>query len=457
MSKETTTRPYAAIDPVVVEQTSQEWRGRTAATIETERASVENDMERAVEQAGPDFDLDKVTVLDGTLADKAKALVTIHSRLSGLEDALQERRSLERLAQDIRTGNRGGGDDGEREPQPQPQPTGTRRPQSIAELFYADIRERGISLVQAAQAHQDVSVRIDLPGRSIMDTLFQTSAGWDPFVTRQPGFVPIIQRPVQVMDIFPRFPTGQHSIDYMEQTIRTNAAAEVAEGGAAPEATIEFTERSEPVRQISVHIPATEVQLEDEDQMSSILDSEMLTMLRQRVDGQLLSGDGTAPNIKGVLNRTGISDIDWTHDASKVLQKPLSTMKKAKTKVAQTGRAMASHFVMSHSTWDDASLSESTSGGYYLTNPVGGFEERIWGLPVVPSDHLSEATDEDAINGLCGDFTQFSKLWVRRDFVTTVGFSGDDFLKDTIRIKGTVRVGLQCTRPQAFCTISRAA
>ena len=455
MSKKTTNKPYAAIDPAVVTQTRQEWRGKPAATIEAERASVERDMERAVEQAGPDFDLEKVTTLNGSLADKAKALVTIHSRLSGIEDALQERTELERVARDIRDGNRGGG--GEQESPVQPVSIQRPRPPSIADHVFADLRERGLDLAREARSRTGVTVETSLGGNDILDTLFETGAGWDPFVQRQPGYVPIIQRPVQVVDIFPRFPTRQHSIDYMEQTTRTNAAAEVAEGGSAPEATIEFTERSDPVRQISVHIPVTEVQLEDEDQMRSILDMEMIMMLRQRLDGQVLNGDGSAPNISGVLERSNVSGIDWTHDANKVLEKPLSTMKLAKTKVALTGRAMASHYILHHSTWDETSLSESASGGYYLTNPVGGFEERIWGLPVVLSDHLEDGTAEDTVNGLCGDFLGFSKLWIRRDFVTSIGFSGDDYLKDTIRIKGTVRAALQVTRPQAFCTISRPA
>ena len=67
------------------------------------------------------------------------------------------------------------------------------------------------------------------------------------------------------------------------------------------------------MREITTEIPVTRVQLEDEAQVRAYLEDRLMFMMRQRVDGQILNGDGTAPNISGVLDRTDLQDQDWAH------------------------------------------------------------------------------------------------------------------------------------------------
>ena len=450
------TRPFASVDEAEVQRVFTDWRGKPSGEIDRERKAVENDMARAFEQAGTDLELEKIDSLGGaTLAEKTESLVKLHSRLSGVEDALRERTELEQVRSDIRSNNRGGGS-----ASAEPVPTVAIQrlePPSLTDRVYADLRERGVNLASEARRGGGVSLEAVLPGRDILDTLFETDDGWDPFVSRMPGYVPSPQRPVQVTDIFPRFPTNQHAVKYMEETTFTNAAVEVAEGGSAPGATLELTERTESVQKIAVHIPVTEEQLEDEDQVRAYLDDRLMFMLRQRLDGQLLLGDGTSPNISGALDRTGVQDQEWTHDDSDVPEKPINTLRAAKTKVVVGGRAMPSHFVIHHNIWDTIATSESESGGYYLGSPANPFAERMWGLPVVLSDHLDDGTEEDKVGAVVGDFRNFSALHVRRDFTLDVGVSNDDFLKGQMRIRGTVRVALAVYRPKAFCQISRPA
>jgi HK97 family phage major capsid protein len=93
---------------------------------------------------------------------------------------------------------------------------------------------------------------------------------------------------------------------YMEETTFTNAAAETAESGAKPEATIAFTERTEAVRKIAVTLPATDEVLADVPVLGSWLSERLAFMVRQRLDTQVVSGDGTAPNLSGILDRAGI-------------------------------------------------------------------------------------------------------------------------------------------------------
>ena len=452
-------KPFASIDEDERKEIFNEWRGKAAGNIQAQRDAVERDMERAFEQAGPDLDLEKIDTVGGsTLSEKCEGLVALHSKLSGLEDALAERTELDKVAKDIREGNRGGA---HADAQP-PQPVIVRNPEppSLANMFFDDLQQRGITpeqMAESAAAGAHVGANLVLPARDIMNAVFKTSTGWEPFVERRPGYVPSAQREIQVVDIFPQFPTNQSAINYMEETAYTSAAKEKAEGTAAEESTLVLTERTDTVREITTEIPVTRVQLEDEAQVRAYLEDRLMFMMRQRVDGQILNGDGTAPNISGVLDRTGLQNQDWEHETDKTLSKPLTIMRKAKTQVSLTGRAMPSNYIINHATWDDCVTSESASGGYYLGNPQSDFGERIWGLPVVLSDHLDDDTAEDTVNAMVGDFRNFAALFVRRDFGIDVGFSGDDFSKRQIRIQGTVRVALSVYRPAAFCTISRPA
>ena len=448
--------PFSAVDEAERHKAFNAWRGKPAADIEAERDTVERDMERAFQQAGPQLELDKVDALgSGTLAEKCASLVGMHSQLAGLEDALRERRELDQVAQNIRAGNRGGG--ASEKPSPPPVMIQPSPPESLSDRFFAHLRQRGRPLDDVAKS--GIAISMSLPGREVFNVLFESGAGWAPFVPRQPGYVPSAQREIQVTDVFPRSPTNQSAIQYMEETTFDNSAAEVAEGTASPEAQLALSERTEPIREIAVEIPVTRVQLEDEDQVRAYLDEQLLFMLRQRVDGQLMTGDGTAPNLSGVLDRADLLELEFTHDnaTNRNLQKPFNTFKKAKTEVNLQGRAMPSHYIMHHSIWDDASLSESSAGGYYLGSPAEMFIERCWGLPVVKSDHLSADDTDGEIGALVGDFSNFSRLWVRRDFELEVGFSNDDFSKRQIRIQGTVRIALQVRRPAAFCTVTRPA
>ena len=454
MTAPQTFSPVKSVDPAIIKATFDEWRGKPAATIQAERDSVERDLERAFGQAGPNLDdLTKIDSVGGTtLAEKAEKLVEIHSQLSGLEDALSERRELDKVAKDIRDGNRGGGPSGAH-------PVVVRQPQPalLSNHVFRELRAQGFDLVKASRGG-GLSIESNFAGNDILNTLFQTTDGWAPEITRDPGYVLSPQRPAQVTDIIPRSVTTQNAVKFMRETTFTNAAAEISEAGLAPDATLKVEEQDMPISKIAVSIATTEEELGDEPQSRFYLDDRLMFMMRQKLDGQILLGNGTAPALKGFLDYTATDQIQtqkWKHGTGRALSTPMTTMRFAKTKVVVGGRAVPSHYIVHHSTWDEVATSESSAGGYYLGNPMMDFGERIWGLPVVLCDALADANTVGSVNGLVGDFRNYSNLRVRRDFLTEVGISGDDFLRGKLRIRGTVRVALVVYRPQAFCRISR--
>ena len=279
-------------------------------------------------------------------------------------------------------------------------------------------------------------------GLKELKTLFQTSAGWEPESTRIGRLVDAVTRPIQVIDIIPSGQTGQASIVYMEETTRTHGAAERAEAAAYAESTFALGEKTSPVRSIGDSVPVTDEQLADVPQVQSYLNQRLAFGVRQRLDGQILNGDGTAPNLRGILNTTGIQTIAKGSDPVP------DAIYKALTKIRVTGRAMPSHVLVHPNDWQAVRLLRTSDGLYIWGSPSESGPERIWGLPVVQTDVLTENT------ALVGDFPNFCQLFERQGLDVRLGFVNDDFTKGKQTIRAGMRVAFLVYRATAFSTIT---
>ncbi len=276
-----------------------------------------------------------------------------------------------------------------------------------------------------------------------MKTLFQTSAGWAPESIRVPGLViDAVTRPIQVLDIIPPGVTDQANIVYMAESTRTHASAERAENAAYAESTFALTETTSTVRSIGTSIPVTDEQLEDVAGVQSYLEQRLVFGNRQRLDLQVLQGDGSAPNLRGILNtgsiQTQAKGVDSVPDA----------VYKAMDLVRVTGRAFPNAFVVHPTDWQAVRLLTTSDGIYIWGSPSEAGPQRIWGIQVVLSDALTENT------GLVGDFANFCQMFERRGMEVAVGFVNDDFLDGRQTIRAGFRVAFVVYRATAFCTVT---
>jgi HK97 family phage major capsid protein len=384
----------------------------------------------AFAEAGDELDMEKVASIEGDSAAKAAQLKTWNDEMTGLAKEIEEIDGLSLMKKftddlgeiDGHPGHQTGG----------LKDRGAEATKTIGELFVESDaylkREKGA-------VGPETNVPIDVK------TLFQTSAGWAPFNPRGPKVVDFATRPISVVDLFPQGATTAAAIVYMEETTFTNAAVEVSEGLAKPEATLALTERSEPVRKIAVWLPVTDEQLEDVPQAQSYVENRLGFMVRQRLDLQLLVGDGTAPNISGILDRSGLQTqakgADPTPDA----------VYKAMTKIRVNAFSEPNAAVFHPNDWQDIRLLRTADGIYIWGNPADAGPERIWGLSVAQSTALTENT------GLVGDFAQ-SELVMRKGVTVQVGFINDDFQKNRQSIRAELRAALAVYRPAAFCSVT---
>jgi HK97 family phage major capsid protein len=310
-----------------------------------------------------------------------------------------------------------------------------------------DIDDRpssGLSFGQAfvkSAAYKNKGTRSDLDLALKAD--FTRSAGWAPESTRSGLVVMDAQRPIQVTDLFPSIPTSQAAYKYMEETTFTNAAAERAEAGAYAEAALALTERSVTIESLGVFIPVTDEQLEDEEGAAAYLDMRLPFMVSQRLDSQLLVGDGATPNIRGVNNASGIQT------QAKGADPVPDAIHKAVTKVKVTGRAFPNAVIMHPNDWQDVRLLRTVDGIYIWGSPSDAVAPTIWGLRVVESDAQTENT------AVVGDFANYSLLVQRRGIEVLVSNShASYFTTGKQAVRAGLRVASVFTRGEAFCTVT---
>ena len=393
---------------------------------------------KVFEEAGADNDMSKVNSLgDGvtTSREKTKKIEEMNLELNDLGIEIDSLVKTKKIEQETKKRE----NDFEAKEKSIILPTGVK---ASGELAYG--KTFGELFIES-KAYKNRSQReVDTIDMGVK-TLFQTSAGWSPESTRTGKVVYDAQRPApNVVDIVPIGNTSQNSVVYMEETTFTNNAAEASEGGSFGEAALVYAEQTSSVRKIAVFIPTTDEQLEDEARISSLLDNRLRFMIQQRLDLQLLVGDGTAPNLEGINNVTGIQTQALGSDSEQ------DAIYKAMTLVRTgTGRAEPSAVVMHPNDWQAIRLQTTTDGIYLWGSPSDTGAERIFGVPVVQSSGQSQNT------ALVGDFANYSELVVRKGIEVQVSDSHDDyFVKGKKAIRASMRCAFVCYRPAAFCTVT---
>ena len=238
-------------------------------------------------------------------------------------------------------------------------------------------------------------------------------------------------------------PTDQASVVYMEEATRTHSAAERNEGASYAEDTYELIERTSPVRSIGTSVPVTDEQLEDVGQVAAYVDNRLRFGVRQRLDLQVLRGDGLSPNLRGITAAIGIQTqakgADPTFDA----------FHKAMTLVRVTGRAFPNAAIIHPTDWEEIRLTRTADGIYIMGNPADQGPMQLFGLPIVLSDAFASSG-----TGLVGDFLNFCQLFEKRGIQVEVGYTGTQFAEGKRTIRASLRAAFVVYRPTAFCTVT---
>lgn len=416
-------------------------------------------------EAGDDLDFTRVKSIDGDTAAKAAEIRRRNTELTELGKEVSDLAELAGISEGVKAGEEH--DEAMRRKAPV-LPESRKRDQedagkvidlkSIGDLFveseafksYDKVQKKGPTaevdleesfgrFIAAHGVKAAMDISDDVRFKATMDTV----TGYAPQAVRIPTLITPGEQAPTVASLFPQGQTSQIAIPYMEETTATNTAAETAEGGQKPEAALAFTEKTSPVRKIAVFLPVTDELFADVPAMRSYVENRLRTFVIQREDGQLLNGDGVAPNLRGILNTAGIQT------QAKGADPVPDALFKAITKIGVNAFLDASGVVMHHNDWQDIRLLRTADGIYIWGNPSDAGPERVWGLPIVKTTRIAEGT------ALVGAFRDAAQIFRRSEISFAVSDSHSDFfIKNLLALRVEERLALVVFRPNAFCTVT---
>ncbi|WP_448417726.1 phage major capsid protein [Mycolicibacterium sp. XJ1819] len=279
-------------------------------------------------------------------------------------------------------------------------------------------------------------------------------------VNEQTGIVEMLGRKeLTVRDLISVRRTGSDTVEYVEQTSHTNAAAVVAEatssaaptapaegggallldedGGYKPEGAWTFVRRTAVVKTIAEWVPATKRALADVAQLEGLINDELRADIAEAEEGQVLAGDGTGENFTGILNWSGIQTQTFATDV-------FQTARKAITKARTVGRVNPNAILVSPATAELIDLAQDANDRYYFGGPQAIGPRTLWGRPVVESETMPDT------HILVGDFAK-AVLWDREQTTVTMTDSHADFFtRNLVAILAEERCAFAVTRPKAF-------
>ena len=270
---------------------------------------------------------------------------------------------------------------------------------------------------------------------------------FDPLVPRQ-------FRKMRVRDLFSVAQTSSNLIDFFRVTgfgtdrldLTTSASTvpeyESAAFGLKPQSSLSFEADQAPVRTIAHWEAAHRNVLQDEPQLRSVIDNELLYGLRLEEDHQILNGVGTGNDLKGLLKTDNIQL--YSQGASATGETKLDALRKATTKVILANYE-ATGFVMHPYDWEDVELTRGADGHYVLvTNVAIGAQQQVWRQPVVDSAAMTQG------KFLTGAFGLGAQLYDRMQASIRVAEQhADFFIRNAVVILAEERLALACKRPES--------
>lgn len=252
-----------------------------------------------------------------------------------------------------------------------------------------------------------------------------------------------------IYNTLPRAVTDNDSVTFYEadQTKLTNAAATWTPGKTIAMSGMAWTQRSFHMEQIANGMPLLENNLNDYNELMSLVNGTLLYMQELAKGAKVLTGpkENAETGIVGILNHDGIQK--FTKGASDSITD--STYKMATDVFLATGFVPTT--VGMHPYVAESVNLEKDKNGRYINQMVNG---KLWALNVVEDLNLTETTGETSSKkttyGMMVYLPNAATFYTKMGEKLELGLVDDQFLRNekTIRING--QYGLKVTFPKAF-------
>ncbi|QOP66598.1 major capsid protein [Microbacterium phage Lahqtemish] len=241
------------------------------------------------------------------------------------------------------------------------------------------------------------------------------------------------------------------SLTYWVQGAVEGNPTAVAEDGQKPQIHFNFSPVTEALSKIAVITKVSDEAMSDTDYLVSVINSQLVGRLQIVEEDQILNGSGTAPNLRGILNRTGLQTYATT--AGYTPNKGFDAIFHAITMVA-TGSAQetADGIVINPADYETLRLSKDGNDNYRGGGPFAGGNPGLWGVRTVVTPAIAAGTV------LVGAFGTAAQLFRKGGIqVDSTNSDSTDFQFNRVALRAEERILLAVYRPTAFVKLTLTA
>ena len=338
---------------------------------------------------------------------------------------------------------------------------------TMAEQYKA-LKEQMIDLAQKMTPAEQEAKATKTPGMEFIGTdAFKALASGDrekarveikntivtgpnmPFEVQRPGVIPGSFAPRTIREQIPTIAVSSNSVGSLRELAWTNNAAETAEGAAKPESSLTFEPYNVQIETVAHWIKVSRQLLMDAPAVAAYIDVRLRDGLAQRIERQLLLGNGTTPNLSGLTDAGNFTAFTPVAGANLV-----ESINAAKYNRWALGEVVDT-VIVNPADWAAMEvLREDGATGAYLYGAPGTVAGgQPFGVTVVMSPFMPVGSF------LIGSLRSSAIIYQREGAVVEMGYVNDDFTRNLITIRAEERLGLGVDRPAGimFGDITAAA
>ncbi|MEW1820462.1 phage major capsid protein [Arthrobacter sp. NPDC080031] len=228
----------------------------------------------------------------------------------------------------------------------------------------------------------------------------------------------------------------------------TGMAGMLSPGGSYTEAVMNTTTLIATAQKVGIFSSVTDELTKDFGDFISYLQSELVRLIIDTENYQLLNGNGTAPNLKGLLQTPGLLTRAKGSEAS------IDTIELAVADLRNGPSYCEPDVIVLHpNDWSLIRRTKATgTGNYLLGNPGDSPVSDIWGIQVVTTTQIPQGT------GLLMNTELIGVAYVREGVTISMSNSNNaDFTSGKVAVRADERLALAVARPSAGLIITGIA
>jgi len=263
---------------------------------------------------------------------------------------------------------------------------------------------------------------------------------------RVPGYFFDPTRPVHVRSLISGGSTVSDVIRYVKESAYANNAAPAAEGATLGQSDFNMTASTALVQKIGTYFRISEEMLADTPQLTSYLSARAPEKLLEIEDAQLLSGNGSAPNLSGII--TAAADFDVSSNGK--FYHAVESANEFDVIVAALNQLSLANYsadciLLNPTDFHKILLLKDTTNNYIKDQVYAGLQPSFMGVKVILNTAMAAGTF------LIGNFAAGSQMWIRENLnVEFFREDGTNVRDGFVTVRVSERVALANYLPNAY-------